>query len=179
MWGNVLWSFAMVSNVDRTMVYAHLRKCSIDIDNWKIIWDFPRLLKGVGTSRVGEEEGTCTIHKFLPFIQQLWHSIAIHPNSCCIVKLFHTVMKNCIYLWETTWKPKLITLRAIGGCKLNVYCPFIFGLHIYCLKRLGLNYGLRWYQYSLVTVTALAWILVSVSSHIHTRVPRAENRTRS
>ena len=64
----------------------------------KIIWDFPRLLKSIETSRIGEEEGMCTIHKFLPFIQQLWHSIAIHHNSCCIMKLFHTVIKNCI--WE-------------------------------------------------------------------------------
>ena len=112
-------SFAMVSNVDRTMVDANLWRFSIDVSHCKIIEDFPRLLNSVGKSRIGEEEGTCTIHKFLPFIQQLWHLIAIHPNSCCIVKLFHTVMKNCIYLWETTWKPNVFALRAIGGCKSN------------------------------------------------------------
>ena len=33
----------------------------------KIIWDFPRLLKGVGMSRIGEEEGI--YYTFLPFIQ--------------------------------------------------------------------------------------------------------------
>ena len=44
-------------------------------------------------------------------------------------------------------------------------CPC---LHLYCLKRLGLNYCLRQCQYSSVIMTALAWI------HIHTRVPWAE-----
>jgi len=90
-------SFAMVSNVDRTMVDANSRRFSIDVSHCKIIEDFPRLLNSVGKSRIGEEEGTYTIHKFLPSIQQLWHLIAIHPNSCCIVKLFHTVMKNGIW----------------------------------------------------------------------------------
>ena len=47
------------------------RRFSIEVSHCKIIEDFPRLLKGVGKSRIGEEEGTCTIHKFLPFIQQL------------------------------------------------------------------------------------------------------------
>ena len=138
MWGNVLWSFEMVSNVDRTMVDANSRRFSIEVSHCKIIEDFPRLLKGVGKSRIGEEEGTCTIHKFLPYIQQLWHSIVIQPNSCCIVKLFHTVMKNCIwryvYLREITWKLKLSALRAIGGCKSNrstVRRSYMFTAHLF------------------------------------------------
>ena len=61
----------MVSNVDQTMVDVNSRRFSIDISHYKIIEDFPRLLKDVEKSRIGEEEGTCTIHKFLLFIQQL------------------------------------------------------------------------------------------------------------
>jgi len=60
----------------------------------KIIWDFPRLLKSVGTSRVGEEEGICIIHFYYSYnsydIQSLF-------TPTYIVKLFHTVMKNCIW----------------------------------------------------------------------------------
>ena len=78
------------------------RKWLIDVDVWDWLVREDKLhCSNVGTSRIGEEEGICIIHKFLPFIQQLWHSITIHPNSCCIVKLFHAVMKSCIYLRET------------------------------------------------------------------------------
>ena len=54
---------------------------------------------------------------------------------------------------------------------------YLLCLRLYCLQRLENSYGLSWHQYSLVTVTALTWIHISFSSHIHTWVPQAEHRT--
>ena len=62
----------------------------------KIIWNFPRLLKGVGTSRVGEEEGIYIIH--------FCHSY----NSCDIQLLFtstYVASWNCsTWSWKIAYK---------------------------------------------------------------------------
>jgi len=89
------------------MVDIHSRKCSIDINHYKIIWDFLELLKGIKKSKIEEEEGICTIHKLLLFIQQLWHTITIYPNLYYIVKFSAQLWKityEDIHLQETMWK---------------------------------------------------------------------------
>ena len=113
-WEYVLWLFAILSNLDLTMVNIHSRRLIIHINHYKIIQNFPRLLKGVEKSRIGKEKEICTIYKFL----QSWHSITIYFNLCYIVKNFYIVRKN--YIWRyTLTRDHMKALRTISGCQYN------------------------------------------------------------
>jgi len=76
-----------------------------------------------------------------------------------------------IYLQETTWKPKLCALRAIGGCKLDrstVRDSYMFTAHLYLSLSAYLLFEATWIELQPEMISILlshSWIHISISTH--------------
>jgi len=66
---NVAWTQRQKSVVNGTRLRVQSGKCSVNIDWSRILSEFAGLLKEL---RIGEEEGTCTIHKFMLHCNCSW-----------------------------------------------------------------------------------------------------------
>ena len=92
-------SLPLVSDVDWMMVDVHSRRCGTDVG----------------------------IHKCLLFARQSWNSIVIHPDSCCIVKLLHTVVENRTWRYtfaRDTWK-EIMKNNLMSCYKYSHWDPFM------------------------------------------------------
>jgi len=68
---------------------------------------------------------------------------------CKIIPHSHEKLHEGIYLRETMWKPNLIVLRAIGGCKLNkltVRHLYMFTAHLYLSLSASLLFEAAWIE---------------------------------